>query len=789
MSGSARTRTGRKTARLLMAVVFALGVIVGPTGALAVTPATMYSPLTPQRVSVSSDGTQANDWSDQGVISDDGRFVAFESDATNLAGEDVNGQTIDVFYHDRLTRETTMVSQISEDADVWDRGARSPGISDDGRYVSFVTGKSMVATDTNGDPGLDYPGTGIDTYVRDMQTGVFTFCDIAGDGSATGDSNTEAFISGNGQYVVVGTQVDIASEDTNGSRDVYRYEISSGETTLVSPIDTLGYSYYGAKPIGMSDDGRYVAFITGRTIDAADSNSGNQDYYLKDMQTGDISFVAMNGGTTGADELWPEDGDVSLSGNGQYLVFETEESLVAADTDSPGNTGSRDVYVYDFEGSSFNLITGDFEEMMSGGRGSRSGSISDDGSRVLFFSGSDFVEEDINDDQDLYWYDVEADAYHLMSLPMVEGAMMTKGIAPAGLPSVGSDVYNIFVSGDGSTAVFQSGVRFTESDSNYEDDVFVRELEIDLLDGDFRLAGDDRYDTSVKISEEAFPNGADTVIIATGANWPDALCGSALAGAVDGPILLAAPGGLTASVKAEIDRLGATDAYVLGSSVVVSTAIEGELDDMLPGYVVRIAGKDRYWTSKAITNKVIELRPEMYDGTALVTTGGNYADAMAAAPLSAALAWPILLTNPADDSLYAPADLTHAIILGGTTAVPQVVEDDLIDFVGAADVERLDGDNRYETAAMIAQYGVDSGMHWDGVGVASGVNFPDALAGGASLGRLGAVALLTPPTTLAPAAAGKLDDNAGAIDTVYILGGPAAVSASVKAEILAILGL
>jgi len=69
------------------------------------------------------------------------------------------------------------------------------------------------------------------------------------------------------------------------------------------------------------------------------------------------------------------------------------------------------------------------------------------------------------------------------------------------------------------------------------------------------------------------------------------------------------------------------------------------------------------------------------------------------------------------------------------------------------------------------------------------MNFPDALAGGASLGRLGAVVLLTPSTTLAPAAANKLEDNASDIDTVYILGGPAAVSASVKAQVLAILGL
>jgi putative cell wall-binding protein len=789
MSRRVRHNSVRSAARVLLAVVFALGVVVGPTGAMAVTPTTMDSPFTPERVNVSSTGRQSNDWSDHGAISDDGRYVAYQSDATNLAGEDVNGTTSDVFYRDRLTGKTTMVSDITTEAAVWDRGARSASISDDGRYVAFITGKSLVATDTNGDTDLR-SGTGIDVYVRDMETGEFLFCDIAGDGSDIGDRQMEVMMSGNGEYVVVGTMADIAEEDANNHRDVYRYDLSSGETTLVSPTseEILDWER-GAKPIGISDDGRYVAFITGRSIDEADTNGGDQDYYRKDLQTGVIDFVAFNGGVDYPDRLSPEDGEVQLSGDGQYLVFETRVSLVPEDIDV--GDGNLDVYLYEFDGEVTTLISPDIEGMMSPGRGSRTTSIDDDGSRVVFFTGGDFVAEDTNDGQDLYWYDVAAGTYHLMSLPRYGvGSVSPKSIAPAAIPSPGTDIYNVFLSGDGSTVVFESGVRFTADDTNAEDDIFVRELVIDLLGGgDVRLAGDDRYDTSVQISQEAFPKGADTVVIATGSDWPDALCGSALSGAVDGPILLAAPGGLTDSVKAEIARLGATDAYILGSSRVVSLDIERELDDMLSGYVTRLAGSDRYWTAKAITNEVIELRPDAYDGTALVTTGGNYADAMAAAPLSAALAWPILLTNPLDDSLYAPADLSTAVVLGGTTAVPQVVEDDLVGLIGAPNVVRLAGDTRYDTAALIAQYGVDNGMHWDGVGIATGQNFPDALAGGASLGRLGAVMLLTPSTSLAPAAATKLTDNAAGIGTVYVLGGSAAVSTSVMDEILTILGL
>lgn len=785
MFGTPRRTFGRTTARVLLAAVFALGVVAGPAGAVAVTPTTMYSPLVPERVSVSSNGVQGNDWSSTPAISDDGRYVAFESRATNLAGDDVNQYGMDIYLRDRVSNETTMVSSIREDASEFDRGSRSPTISDDGQYVAFISGKDFVPEDTNGNGSGS--GDGIDVYVRDMQTGDFIYCDLAGDGSDIGDGELSAMISGNGQYVVVGTRAAIAPEDANGYRDVYRYDLESGETTLVSPASTeVTYWYYGAKPVGISDDGRYVAFITRRSIDAADQNGTGYDYYRKDMQTGAIDFVALNGGTTSADANWPESGEVMLSGDGQTLAFEIDAGLVPEDTNG-GSDGEKDVYLYDFEAEEFTLVSPALEGMQEPYRGARSAAINDDASRVVFFTGRDYVPEDTNYDQDMYWYDVQADVYHYMAMPPY-ALVGPKGVSPASA-SPGSNIHYIFLSGDGSTVAFESGVMFSADDTNFEDDVFVRMLEVDLTDGDFRLAGDDRYETSVQISKEAFPNGSDAVIIATGANWPDALCGSALAGAVDAPILLAAPGGLTAAVKAEIKRLGAVDAYILGSDAVVSVAIEKQLDDMLPGYVDRIAGKDRYWTAKAITNKVIELRPQEYDGTALVTTGGNYADAMAAAPLSAALAWPILLVNPLDNSVYAPADLSHAVILGGKTAVPAAVETHLGALIGAADVERLDGANRYETAAKIAQYGVDAGMHWNGVGIASGINFPDALAGGASLGRLGAVVLLTPPAALAPAAAGKLEGNAADISTVYILGGPSAVTPAVKAQVLALLGM
>ncbi len=112
MHGSQRTRRARRAAQAALAVVFALGVVLGPAGALAVSPATMYSPLVPERVSISSSGVQGDNWSNTPAISDDGRFVAFESRATNLADGDSNGNRTDIYLRDRLSPEPTLVTSL-----------------------------------------------------------------------------------------------------------------------------------------------------------------------------------------------------------------------------------------------------------------------------------------------------------------------------------------------------------------------------------------------------------------------------------------------------------------------------------------------------------------------------------------------------------------------------------------------------------------------------------------------------------------------------------------------------
>ena len=313
------------------------------------------------------------------------------------------------------------------------------------------------------------------------------------------------------------------------------------------------------------------------------------------------------------------------------------------------------------------------------------------------------------------------------------------------------------------------------------------------------LEGVNRYATAIAISKATFPSGIThtvegrkTVVVATGANWPDALGGASLAGAYGGPILLTAPSALPSSVASEVVRLGATRVAVLGSDKAVSESVRAALD-ALPGVeTTRIAGADRYATARAVaaeTVRVLRLSGT-YDGTAFVATGANFPDALAASPLAAANGWPIYLARPTgiDDATLGAmesAGVTDLLVLGSDSAVSKAVYSRLdADF----DVARLEGANRYATARRIAEYGVASaGLSWRSVAIATGQNFPDALSGGVLQSRDGGVLLLTPSNVIAPECQAVLTANKAAIREVRYLGSDLALSAAVRRSVEAAL--
>lgn len=313
-----------------------------------------------------------------------------------------------------------------------------------------------------------------------------------------------------------------------------------------------------------------------------------------------------------------------------------------------------------------------------------------------------------------------------------------------------------------------------------------------------KVEGPDRIATAIRASQLAYPSGLDasgarTVVIATAFNWPDALGGSALAGALDAPILLTDPKTLPSTVLIEIGRLDATKAIILGGEGAVDPAVERALKNRLGTVnVSRIAGSNRYQTADRIAERVIQLRGASFDGHAFVATGADFPDALAAAPLAASRVWPLYLADPraglSADTKAAMAGVSNVIILGGTSAVTEGTEVYLEGRFTDARVDRIAGSNRYQTAAKVATHGVGvAGLAWERVGIATGTNYPDALAGGVLQGKVGAVMLLTRPDVLSPEASAVLKANKGAIDTVTFFGGSGAVSADVRLSVTNVL--
>ncbi|MGB4593028.1 MAG: cell wall-binding repeat-containing protein [Coriobacteriia bacterium] len=305
------------------------------------------------------------------------------------------------------------------------------------------------------------------------------------------------------------------------------------------------------------------------------------------------------------------------------------------------------------------------------------------------------------------------------------------------------------------------------------------------------IEGTNRYSTAVAASASAFDTGTvDTVVIASGEDWPDALGAAALAGAVDGPVLLTQRGALPTEVRREILRLGASEVIVAGGEGAISSAVLAQLEEMEGVSARRIPGGDRYATSAAIARETVRLAETGgFDGTVFIATGENFPDALAASPLAAASGRPILLTEgdrlSAETSSAISTMAAHrAVILGGTGPVSSAVEASLTHVLASGEVTRVAGRDRYETAASVAAMGVaECGLGYDGLAIATGEDFPDALAGGVMAARHGTVLMLTPSFRLHTRVSRILLERQATMGRPYVLGGESVLEPIVREAI------
>jgi putative cell wall-binding protein len=303
-----------------------------------------------------------------------------------------------------------------------------------------------------------------------------------------------------------------------------------------------------------------------------------------------------------------------------------------------------------------------------------------------------------------------------------------------------------------------------------------------------RIWGSNRYDTAVRVSRSAFAAGScETVVLATGQAFPDALSGSGLAGAYGSPLLLTPTASLHAGTLAEIERLGAENVVIVGGSVAVNAAVETALKS--EGLTVtRVKGDNRYETAAAVAREVVRLSGPRAEQPFFLVRGDAFADALSAAPIAYANGFPVLLTAvdslpSATSAVIGDLGLDEAVIVGGNAAVSAGVESAVGRLSAVRTVHREAGLNRYETAAALAEYAVR--MWWAEnayVGVATGMDFPDALGGGAAAGANGGVLLLTNPATLSGETGNYLKAARADVLTPKVYGGTAVVSDSVRVQ-------
>lgn len=290
-----------------------------------------------------------------------------------------------------------------------------------------------------------------------------------------------------------------------------------------------------------------------------------------------------------------------------------------------------------------------------------------------------------------------------------------------------------------------------------------------------RLMGDDRYKTAMSVSQAGWPDGAKTVVLTTGVNFPDALSAAPLAAKYQAPILLTGFGGLNSDTAAELKRLKTKNVIIVGGTGVIPAAVEDTLS--LMGIASRrIAGSDRYETAMKVAQEV-----GVSQGV-FITSGEDFADALFVAPVAAAAGMPLLL-SPAEELTPALKDfLTKqkikqpVVVDGGGILSEQVVQD-------FADAEVVTGYNSFQRNVNLLNSFRDK-LDLSTVYVATGRDFADALAASVPAAQEKAGLLLVDGSTIPDPVRTFLRTTF--VSSIKVIGGYGAIDAGAEKTLLSI---
>lgn len=402
------------------------------------------------RASVDSLGVEGDDDSSLPVLSRDGRYVVFQSDASNLVPGDVNSN-MDLFVHDRRTGVTRQVS-VDSLGNGGNGPSREPAISADGRFVAFTSDASnLVPGDTN---------QTWDVFVRDLVLGTTERVSVDSFGQQVNGISGLPTLSADGRYVAYSsTASSLVAGDTNGFRDVFVRDLWNGITERVSVASGGAQAAGGISDTpSISGDGRFIAFTSSATNLVVGDTNNVGDVFVHDRSTGTTlrASVSTAGVQSTAASFAP-----AIALDGSAVAFQSNSSSLV-----PGDTNNTtDVFLRDLGANATERISRAWNAGQPNGPSSRP-SISGDGSKVLFqSSANNLVPIDANGFvQDQFLYDRSTGTAAVVALSFDDRQILDTtefgALAVDGLVVAFTGTSNKFVPWDGNIAA----------------DVFVRDL-------------------------------------------------------------------------------------------------------------------------------------------------------------------------------------------------------------------------------------------------------------------------------------------------------------------------
>jgi len=406
--------------------------------------ATAYEIIT--RVSVNANGIEGNHSSKSPAISADGRYVAFQSDTTNLVPNDNNNFT-DIFVYDRQTRQIRRIS-IDGNGTEGDFVSFFPAISSDGHYIAYQSdATNLVENDDN---------RTTDIFLHELKTGITELISADSNGQQGNSTSSEPAISANGQYIAFySNATNLVKKDTNRNLDVFVHDRETGETARVS-VTSEGLQANGTSfGATISAEGDHIAFSSNATNLVKNDNNETTDIFIHNRQTGETTLVSLGSdGQQGNDASF----NVALSADGRYVAFSSRASnLVDNDTNEV-----EDIFVHDRQTNETVRVSVNTSGQQADGR-SFGANLSADGRYIVFNSdANNLVADDNNNSTDVFIHDYQTKQTHRLTL-----ASQSYTYTPA-------SSYAPAITNDGRWVAFESKAwNLVANDLNEVSDIFI----------------------------------------------------------------------------------------------------------------------------------------------------------------------------------------------------------------------------------------------------------------------------------------------------------------------------